>query len=136
MFKKIKKNHRKSKNFHSGFIAAVIVSYFLGIFISIMSNQNSLPVWSPYILNWIIMLLVLSLVLKGAYAFLVDKTDKKSRESFYDNFFMGLVVVIVVTPLVMYHSLFEWWMWVLFTIILIPFYFICNVLYLLFYPKK
>lgn len=111
MFKTIKKNHRKTKSFHSSFLASTFASLIIGVFFSLVLKQNNLPVWDDNIISWIVWSFLTILFL---YYYFRQKNyrDLKDKQNFYDNYFMSIYVLILTTLLILYSPmLLNWLYW-------------------------
>ncbi len=138
MFKLIKKNWRISKNFNSAFIASMIVSFFFGKYISVLFNLST-PMWVSGWKNSLILTVIVMIFLFGAYKIYENygAEDLRDMQNFYENFFMGLIVVIVSTIMIMYNSYFPKTLyWIGSSLIILIIYFPLNWLYLRYRPKN
>ncbi len=123
MLKTIKKHSRKSKNFNSSFMAALIVAYFIGIYFSLLLGQSTLPEWKASLQGGGVLTFVLIIVLWTEYVWFSKRCeDKRDKQNFYDNYFMSIIMVVIGTLLVLYNPLIKKdmnWLWALFGILFI-----------------
>ncbi len=137
MLKKIKKSWRQSKNFHASFLACLSVAYLFGIYLSQLLDQTQLPTWNPNCIRAIVLTIVLIIMLIIAFKWGMSKLDDlKDKQTFYDNFFMSIMIVVISTVLVLYNPFFRNgfnWIYGLFGILII--YFPLNWLYIQLRPK-
>lgn len=136
MIQKIKINYRQSLNFKSTILSSLAVSYFFGITINQLIENDSVPKWKGPLFGSIIVFIAMILCLYIFYYYFNIKFDKdiKEKQSFYDSFFTSLFVVIISTFMILYNNHIKIG-WIISGGSLLILYFPLNWLYIKLRPK-
>jgi hypothetical protein len=137
MLKLIKEHWRKSKNFHSSFIACLFVNVLFGIYLTQLLNQTQLPIWNDNIIGNITLTIFLVILLGVGYKWGISNCDDiKDTQTFYDNFFMSVMIVIISTVLIVYNPFLKVkFNWILGLMSILIIYFPLNWSYIKLRPK-
>lgn len=137
MLKAIKVNPRKTKNFHSSFLASLFVAIILGGYFSLLLDQNSLPKWTSCVTEWITWTILLIIFMVLAYKCGTKLCfDMKSKQNFFDNFVVSILVMILGTLLILYHALLKNWLFALVaTAVIVGTFFLSNWVSIKFRPR-
>jgi len=137
MFKTIKKNSRKTKNFHSSFLAALFIAVVFGMYFSLLLNQTSTSLWTTDTVKWVVYSVLTIIFVCVAYTLGMRLCfDLKDKQNFFDNFIVSILVMVLGTLLVIYHlALKNWIFWLVTLAIIFISFFVSNFIFIKFRPK-
>lgn len=126
------------KTFYSNYFASLFPGVALGIFFSMVLNQNNLPLWEKNPIKWIVYLIITFILIKSFYLIgLKIVIDKKERQNFHDGYLNGIITAFVTAMIILFSPWIRISIWhnLSALLILVLSYFLFNFLYLKFKYK-